>query len=154
MGYEDIKNKGFDHRTTDELLNIAKKGGKASGAVRRRKANLREAANLLLTTEINHPEWTKTLEGMGLESTLEYAVVAAMAKEALDGNVSAYRAIKETIGQTDKSDSDLEEQKADIELKKARKQDLTGENETDEALEKLDEILKGMYKYAVKRETE
>ena len=31
---------------------------------------------------------------------------------------------------------------------------MTGENETDEALDKLDQILKGVYENAVKQETE
>jgi hypothetical protein len=39
-------------------------------------------------------------------------------------------------------------------LKQARKQAVTGENETDEALGKLDDILKGVYDNAVKQETE
>ncbi|MEG2608794.1 MAG: hypothetical protein RR964_09000 [Lachnospiraceae bacterium] len=110
--------------------------------------------NLLLTTEIDHPEWTDMLASMGLDSTLEYAITASMIKEALQGDVSAYRAIKETVGQTDKSDADLMEQQADIELKQAKKQAVTGENETDEALEKLDEILKGVRSYAAKQEAE
>lgn len=121
-GYENIKDKGFDKRTTGEQREIARMGGKASGETRRRKADLREAANLLLTTEIDHPEWTETLKGMGLESTMEYAIVAAMARESLKGNVSAYRALKETIGQTDKSEIDLKEREIAIELLKAQKE--------------------------------
>lgn len=153
-GYENIKDHGFDKRTAGERRELARKAGKASGEKRRKKADLRTAMNLLLTTEIDHPEWTEMLEGMGLDSTLEYAVTASMIKEALYGNVSAYRAIKETVGQTGKSDQDLAEQQTDIELKQAKKQVITGENETDEALEKLDEILKGVYEHAAKQEAE
>ena len=43
---------------------------------------------------------------------------------------------------------------ADTELKKARKQAVTGENETEEALDKLDQILKEVRDNAVKQETE
>lgn len=141
-------------RSVSEAREKGRKGGKASGESRRKKANLREAANLLFTTKIDHPEWTETLEGMGLESTLEYAVVASMMKEAMNGNVSAYRALMDTVGQTDKSDMDLQEQRSKTELNQAKKQSLTGENETDEALEKLDEILKGIYEYANEQEAE
>lgn len=141
-------------RSVSEAREKGRKGGIASGESRRKKANLREAANLLLTTKIEHPEWSETLEEMGLESTLEYALVAAMAKEVLAGNVSAYRALMDTVGQTDKSDMDLQEQRSKTELNQAKKQSLTGENETDEALEKLDEILKGIYEYANEQEAE
>lgn len=110
-GYENIKGKGFDNRTTDELREITSKGGKASGAARRRKADFRKTLNLLLTAEIDTPEWTPVLESLGLDSTLESAVNAAMIREALSGNVKAYIAIRDTLGQTTKSDEDLEEQK-------------------------------------------
>lgn len=154
MNDENLKGHGFHERTAREQREIAKMGGRASGEARRKKANLREAANLLFTTKIDHPEWTGVLEGMGLESTLEYAAVASMMKEALNGNVSAYRVLMDTVGQTGKSESDLEEQQSKTELNQAKKQSITGENETDEALEKLDEILKGIYKYANEQETE
>lgn len=141
-------------RSVSEAREKGRKGGRASGEARRKKANLREAANLLLTTKIDHPEWTETLERMGLESTIEYALVAAMTKEVLAGNVSAYRAIMDTVGQTDKSETDLKEQQSKTELNQAKKQNLTGEKETDEALEKLDAILKGIYKHANEQEAE
>lgn len=51
--YENIKDKGFDHRTTDELRIITSKGGKASGEARRRKADFRKTLNMLLTAEID-----------------------------------------------------------------------------------------------------
>ena len=66
-GYENIKDKGFDNRTTGELREIAKKAGKASGEARRRKANFRKTLNQLLTTEIDSPEWKPVLESLGIE---------------------------------------------------------------------------------------
>ena len=112
--YENIKNKGFDKRTTSELRDISSKGGKSSGEARRRKANFRKTLNLLLTAEIDNPEWAPILQALGLDSTLESAVNAAMIKEALAGNVKAYVAIRDTIGQTTKSDKDLDEQNEKI----------------------------------------
>ncbi len=141
-------------RTKSEARERGRNGGKKSGESRRRQAELRKAMNLVLTSKIDHEEWTPLLESLGLDSTLEYAVTASMVREAMEGNVSAYRAIMDTVGQTDKSDADLEEQKSKTELNQAKKQSITGENETDEALEKLDQILKGVYDNAVKQETE
>lgn len=48
----------------------------------------------------------------------------------------------------------LEQQRAQIDLLRARKQDLTGENESQEAVEKLDQILKELRENAVKQQTE
>lgn len=48
----------------------------------------------------------------------------------------------------------LEQLRAQTELARARKQAITGENESNEAVEKLDQILKGLYDTAVKQQTE
>lgn len=153
-GYENIKDKGFDNRTTGELREIAKKAGKASGEARRRKANFRKTLNQLLTTEIDSPEWKPVLEAMGLESTLETAMLAAQIKEAVNGNTKAAYFVAQYAGQSPEPEENIKNREADTELKKARKQAVTGENETEEALEKLDNILKEMRDNAVKQETE
>lgn len=144
----------LNRRTKEEQRKIQSQGGKASGESRRRKADFRKTLNMLLTAEIDHPDWTPFLDSIGVDSTLEAAVNAAMIKEALMGNVKAYEAIAKYSGQSDKPDEDIRNRDADTELKQARKQAVTGETETDEALQKLDEILKGMYENAVKQETE
>lgn len=153
-GYENIKDKGFDKRTTEELRVITSKGGKASGEARRRKANFRKTLNQLLTTEIDSPEWTPVLEAMGLESTLETAMLAAQIKEAVNGNTKAAYFVAQYAGQSPEPEENIKNREADTELKKARKQAVTGENETEEALEKLDNILKEMRDNAVEQETE
>ena len=75
--YENIKDKGFDKRTTNELREISSKGGKKSGETRRRKANFRKTLNKLLTAEIDNEEWKPVLEALGVECTLETAMLAA-----------------------------------------------------------------------------
>lgn len=72
----------------------------------------------------------------------------------MSGNVKAYEAIAKYAGQSDKSDEDIRNREADTELKQARKQVVTGENETEEALDKLDSILKEMRDNAIKQQTE
>ena len=144
MGYEDIKDKGFDKRTTSELQEITKKGGKASGEARRRKANFRKTLNMLLTLEIDNPEITPVLDAMGIDSTLESAMLMAQIKEAISGNTKAAYFVAQYSGQSDKSDEDIKNREADTDLKQARKQAVTGENEADEALDKLDKILEGL----------
>lgn len=153
-GYENIKDKGFDHRSTGELRVIQSKGGKASGETRRRKAMLRDTMNRLLTMQVDVPELSDILKADGGESTYEEVIAMAMIQQAMMGDTKAYKVIMDTIGQTKKSEDDLEEQQSRSELNRAKKQAITGENETDEALDKLDQILKEVRDNAFKQETE
>lgn len=110
----------LNQRTKVEQRKIASAGGKASGEARRKKADFRKTLNTLLTAEIDSPEWSPMLEALGLDSTLESAVNAAMIKEALMGNVKAYEAIAKYSGQSEKTDVDQEEQNLRMAASKAK----------------------------------
>ena len=144
--YENIKDAN-NNRTPNERRELAKRAGEASGEARRKKANFRKTLNLLLSAKIENEELTPFLESLGIDSTLESAINMAMIKKALKGDVKAYEAVARFAGQYEVPDED-------IELKRARKQQITGENETDEALDRLDAILKEMRDNAVKQEAE
>lgn len=144
--YENIKDAN-NNRTPNERRELAKRAGEASGEARRERANFRKTLNLLLSAKIENEELTPFLESLGIDSTLESAINMAMIKKALKGDVKAYEAVARFAGQYEVPDED-------IELKRARKQQITGENETDEALDRLDAILKEMRDNAVKQEAE
>lgn len=152
-GYENIKDAN-NNRTPGERRELAKIAGKASGESRRRKANFRKTLNMLLTAEIDSEEWKPVLESLGVECTLESALLMAQIKEAMQGNTKAAYFVAQYAGQSDKPEEDIRNREADTELKQARKQAVTGENETEEALDKLDSILKEMHDNAVKQQTE
>lgn len=152
--YENIKDYGFDKRTAKEQREIAVMGGKASGEARRRKADFRKTLNMLLTAEIDSEEWRPVLDALGVECTLESALLMAQIKEALMGNTKAAAFVAKYSGQSAEPEENIRNREADTELKKARKQSVTGENETEEAIEKLDQILKGVYENAVKQQAE
>lgn len=141
-------------RSGEEAARNGRKGGKASGEARRRKANFRKTLNLLLTTKIESEEWTPLLEALGLECTLESALLMAQIKAALAGSTKAATFVAKYSGQSPEAEENRRNREADTELKQARKQAVTGENETDEAIQKLDEILKGIYENAINKETE
>ena len=113
-------NENLIRLSPSEARENGRKGGKASGEARRRKANLRQTMNAILTSEVDIPEWTQILEALGLDSTLETVISAAMVREAMNGNVKAYTAIKDVLGQTSKSETDLEEQRVRMAAAKAR----------------------------------
>ncbi len=129
---DNLKGHGFHERTASEQRELSVMGGKASGKVRRKKADFRKTLNLLLTAKIDNPEWSPTLEALGLESTLEAAVNAAMIKKVLEGDVKAYEAIAKYAGQTDKTDADLAEQQIRTDrAKRARDQELGNTDNSD-----------------------
>lgn len=152
-GYENIRDAN-EKRTPEERRELAKKAGKASGQARRRNADFRKTLNLLLTAEIDNEEWKPVLESLGVECTLESALLMAQIKEAMAGNTKAAYFVAQYAGQSARAEEDLENKKADTELIKARKEAITGENENDEALDRLDQILKEVRDNAVKQETE
>ena len=141
-------------RTKSEARERGRKGGIKSGESRRRTAALRDTMNRLLTMRVDVEGLSDVLLSDGGESTYEEVITMAMIQQAMLGDVKAYKAIMQVVGQTSKSDADLEEQKSKVELNRAKKDNLTGESETDDAIQKLDEILKGVYENAAKQETE
>lgn len=152
-GYENIRDAN-NKRTPEERRELARKAGKASGQARRRKANFQKTLNLLLTTEIDNEEWKPVLESLGVECTLESALLMAQIKAALAGDTQAAKFVAQYSGQSNRAEEDLENKKAETELIKARKESITGENENNDALDRLDQILKEVRDNAIKQETE
>nr|DAV79732.1 MAG TPA: hypothetical protein [Caudoviricetes sp.] len=152
-GYENIRDAN-NNRTPEERRELAKIAGKASGKARRRKANFQKTLNLLLTAEIDNEEWKPILESLGVECTLESALLMAQIKAALDGDTQAAKFVAQYSGQSNRAEEDLENKKAETELIKARKESITGENENNDALDRLDQILKEVRDNAFKQETE
>ena len=152
-GYENIRDAN-NKRTPVERRELAKKAGQASGKARRRKANFQKTLNMLLTAEIDSEEWAPVLESLGVECTLESALLMAQIKMALEGDTQAAKFVAQYSGQSNRAEEELENKKAETELIKARKEAITGENDTDEALDRLDQILKEVRDNAIKQETE
>lgn len=142
------------NQSREEAVRNGRKGGIKSGATRRRKAALRDTMNRLLTMQVEVGSLSDILRADGGESTYEEVITMAMIQQAMLGDVKAYQAIMKTVGQTEMSEADLEEQQSKVELNRARKESITGENETDEALDRLDQILKEVRDNAIKQETE
>ena len=129
-------------RTKSEARERGRKGGIKSGEVRRRNAALRETANRLLTMRCEVPQLSDVLRADGVESTYESVIVMAMIEKAALGDVKAYNAIMKTIGQTEKSEADLEEQRIRTDrAKRARDQEV---GEMDSSDENIQNFLKAM----------
>lgn len=82
MAYEDIKDKGFDCRSTEEAQEAGRKGGIASGEARRQRKTLKE-------------ELLALLEEDGMQERISIALL----RKAMEGDVKAFTAVRDTIGE-------------------------------------------------------
>lgn len=95
-------------RSSDEARENGRKGGIASGESRRKKRDLRETLEELLKTKLKDTELLEQFGKAGFAEkgmSMQDAVVAAMIRQAVKGNVKAYREIRETL---DKKDDTVE----------------------------------------------
>lgn len=129
--YENIMDAN-NKRTPSERRELARKAGQASGKARRRTAALRETANRLLTMQAHVDGLSDVLIADGGESTYEEIITMAMINQAMLGDVKAYTALMKVVGQTNKSEADLEEQRIRTDrAKRARDQEI-GDNDSQE----------------------
>lgn len=140
-GYENIKDAN-NNRTPEERRELAKIAGKASGAARRRNADFRKTLNMLLTAEIDNEEWKPVLEALGVECTLESALLMAQIKEAMKGNTKAAYFVAQYAGQSGQTEADLEEQRIRTDRARRARDQETGDNEGQE--ENVQSFLKAM----------
>lgn len=83
-------------RTSEEAREKGARGGRASGAARRKKASLRRAAELVLSMDAADPFARETMAKMGLEEdelTNASMITAQMVLRASAGDVAAYSAL-------------------------------------------------------------
>lgn len=85
-------------RTREELREITRKGGIASGKARRLKKTREERMRFIFDLALTNPKIIKNLESLGIDPTdmdNETAMDARMMLEALKGNVNAWKAMKD-----------------------------------------------------------
>lgn len=119
----------MNRRTKSERRKIATAGGKASGEARRKKRDMRKAAEMLLGMPISNKQSTMkaTLAALGIdEDDMDYsmAVLATMLLQAANGNVNAAKFLRDTAGQNPMLQQQQEKEfaykkKQDREAKKA-----------------------------------
>lgn len=129
-------------QSREEAVRNGRKGGIKSGEVRRRKAAMRETMNRCLTMQAHVDGLSDILIADGGESTYEEIITMAIINQAAMGDVKAYNAIMKVVGQTNKSEEDLEEQKIRTErAKRARDMEI---GDTDTSDENIQSFLKAM----------
>lgn len=97
-------------RTPEELREITSRGGKASGAARRRKRRLKEAADLYLALPVaDRRSWNKIARnGVDPEDIdNQMAIIAGLTAAAVKGDARAAKVIVDLLGE-DRTDGGCE----------------------------------------------
>jgi hypothetical protein len=143
---ENIRKYSFDKLTAEKQRELAVKGGKASGAAKRKKADLKKAMELLLSLDVNDPKIKKQLENLGMAGDNQSLVAFSVFQQAVKGNQKAVENMLKLTNAKDKHD--IAEQKERIKAlrlenqKREQQEEQTTEQKLDSYFEKLDEVIK------------
>ena len=100
-----INGKATQFKAGEQQAEIARKGGKASAESKRRKKEMRERLELLLSMPIGNGkgadlEKIKSYGAIkGKNVTVEDAILIAIAKKAMKGDIPAGTFIRDTVGE-------------------------------------------------------
>lgn len=143
---ENIRKYSFDKLTAEKQRELAVKGGKASGAAKRKKADLKKAMELLLSLDVNDPKIKKQLENLGMTGDNQSLVAFSVFQQAVKGNQKAIENMLKLTNAKDKHD--IAEQKERIKAlrlenqKREQQEEQTTEQKLDSYFNKLDEVIK------------
>lgn len=89
-------------QSREEAVKNGRKGGIASGEAKRERKAMREQLEMLLSLGVKDAEAKQKLEALGInpdETNNQMALLVAMLGEGLNGNVKAFTAIRDTVGE-------------------------------------------------------
>lgn len=90
----------FNKRTEREQREYARKGGKKSGEVRRKRKAMKEQMEMLLSLPFKQSEALDFMKDLGIEEDNldnQMALIVAMYGKALKGDVQAFNTIREVV---------------------------------------------------------
>lgn len=129
--------------TPSERRENARKAGKASGQSRRRKRDLKNTLKVLLELPVSDNEVYNALAKMGIapENIDNHtAIVVALMREALSGNVKAFQEIRSLLGE-DNDNERLKLQQKEFKLKETKQDDGKSDGRIAELIEGLKDDL-------------
>lgn len=99
----------MDRRSKSEVRELGRKGGKASGAARRRKRSLREAADLYLSLPVSDKRQKNKAVRRGVEPEdvdNQMAMIIGLVEAATDGDARAAKIIVDLLGDVPSDNSE------------------------------------------------
>ena len=132
----------FSERSKSEARELGAKGGRASGASRRRRKTMEQCAKFILSLPANSKEDWETLIAAGIsldnmnEEDIDNMTVvnAAIIKAAKSGDVAAFKALRDVI----RDDEHLKIEKERLKLEKKK---LESKDDSSDVFNKLDDVL-------------
>ena len=97
----------MDQRTESEARELGKLGGKASGAARRRRRALKEAADLYLSLPVSDRRKWNALARRGIDPEdidNQMAMIAGLTDAAAEGDARAGRLLVDILGEDSRAD--------------------------------------------------
>lgn len=135
----------MNKRSLEEQKELQRKGGKASGIARRKKADLKKAFETLLALDVTDSKIKKQLEEMGMAGNNEALLAFATFQQAVKGNQKATENIIKLTNTKDRYD--IQEQKERIRALKhdnrEREEAERGSTETIQIVDEWVEEVKG-----------
>ena len=135
----------MNKRSLEEQKELQRKGGKASGIARRKKADLKKAFETLLSLDVTDSKIKKQLEEMGMAGNNEALLAFATFQQAVKGNQKATENIIKLTNTKDRYD--IQEQKERIKALKhdnrEREEAEKGSTETIQIVDEWVEEVKG-----------
>jgi hypothetical protein len=109
----------FSERTKEEARELGRRGGKASGAARRRKRSLKEAADLYLSLPVEDKRrWNKLsrryLDAEDIDNQM--AMVVSLWDGAMAGDARSAKVLIDLLGKDSEEDSNAAQLTMDAEL--------------------------------------
>jgi hypothetical protein len=127
----------MNKRSLEEQKELQRKGGKASGVARRKKADLKKAFETLLSLDVTDSKIKKQLEEMGMDGNNEALLAFATFQQAVKGNQKATENIIKLTNTKDKYD--IQEQKERIKaLKHENRESAEAEKVSNETIKIVD----------------
>ena len=99
----------FDERTESEARELGKKGGIASGAARRRKRALKEAADYFLSLPVSDTKVRSRLSKAGIDPSdidNQMAMICGLHAQAAKGDAKAAKVLIDLLGEDSGADSE------------------------------------------------
>lgn len=136
-------------RTAEEAREKGRRGGIKSGEARRRKRDMKKAAQLLMGLDISSPKLQEQVKSFGVpdeDVNNQMAVLVSMFLQATKGNVKAAEFIRDTMGENPEvlyKMEELKQRKREFEYQKQKDKEQAGSGGND-ALRAWAEKVKAM----------
>lgn len=136
------KGEPYRFRTGEQQVEVARKGGIASGEARRRKKAMRDTAKMLLDMQIPKAakELKQKLAVMGVSEedfTYQTAVMVGVINQAMKGNTKAAAFLRDTVGENpahELRERELDQKIAELEYHKQMEEAQRKESESTSSL--------------------